>query len=56
MKANLSDVGIAAVRLLEALSATADFNPILKSVAGGALHVAKLIEVRAEHFDDVDYR
>ena len=46
MKAKLSDVGIAAVRLLEALSASADVFPPLKSAAGGALHFAKLVEVR----------
>ncbi|KLO11821.1 TPR-like protein [Schizopora paradoxa] len=44
MKFNYSDAGIAAVRLLEAFSASADFNPIVKSVAGGALHFASLIE------------
>ncbi|KLO11838.1 TPR-like protein [Schizopora paradoxa] len=44
MKFKLSDAGIAAVRLLEALDASADFNPIVKSVAGGALHFAKLVE------------
>ncbi|KLO07784.1 hypothetical protein SCHPADRAFT_634326 [Schizopora paradoxa] len=44
MKNTLSNVGIGAVRLLEALSASADFNPVLKSVAGGALHFAKLVE------------
>lgn len=48
MKFKLSDAGIAAVRLLEALDASADFNPIVKSVAGGALHFAKLVEVRRQ--------
>ncbi len=41
----LSDAGIAAVRLLEALNASADVLGPLKSVASGALHFAKLVEV-----------
>ena len=46
MKAAASATGVVAVRLLEVLSASSDFNPVLKSAAGGALHVATLIEVR----------
>lgn len=49
MKVKLSSVGTAAVRLLEALNAAADANPILKSAAGSALHFAKLVEVRCIH-------
>lgn len=45
-KSKLSDAGIAAIRLLEAVSAGADAFGPLKSAASGALHFAKLIEVR----------
>ncbi|KLO11404.1 hypothetical protein SCHPADRAFT_906062 [Schizopora paradoxa] len=44
MKAILSDAGIAAIRLLEALDAASDAFPPLKSAAGGALHIAKLVQ------------
>ncbi len=45
MKIKLSAVGIAAVRLLEAVNASADAFPPLKSASGGALHLGRLIEV-----------
>ena len=46
MRTGLSNVGIVAIRLLEALDASADAFPPLKSAAGGALHIAKLVKVR----------
>ncbi len=46
MKTTLSNTGIAAIRLLEALDASADVFPPLKSAVGGALHIAKLVRAR----------
>ncbi len=48
-KLKLSDAGLAFVRLLEAVSASADAFPPLKSAASGALHFAKLVEVCLHH-------
>ncbi len=42
MKIKLSAVGIAAVRLLEGVNASADAFPPLKSASGGALHLGDL--------------
>ncbi|KLO11382.1 hypothetical protein SCHPADRAFT_998931 [Schizopora paradoxa] len=39
-----SDAGIAAIRLLEALSEATDVFPPLKSAVGGALYIAKLVK------------
>lgn len=54
MKTLLSDAGHAAVRLLEALDASADAFPPLKSAVGGALHIANLVKVRRPLFFILD--
>jgi len=44
IRSRLSDAGLIAVRLLEAVNETADVLPQLKSASGGVLHIARLIE------------